>query len=120
MARNETFIAAAMEDVFALLADPATSADWVVGSRDRTRVLGSSPPRWLVLHARARPLPSARITFYLRPEGNGTRVTMIEDFASRVVNFVAGPLGHAAMRWRNRETLRRLKGIAEGELARAA
>ena len=148
MARNEAFIAASLKDVFALLASPATYADWVVGSRDivsadegwpaagsefehvvgvpplviqdRTMVVAASPPRRLELHARARPLPSARITFDLWPEGNGTRVTMIEDFDNGLVNLLARPLGHVAMRLRNRETLRRLKRLAEGELARAA
>jgi uncharacterized protein YndB with AHSA1/START domain len=148
MARNEAFIAAPVKDVFAFLAEPATYADWVVGSReivsadegwpaagsefehvvgvpplviqDRTKVVAASPPSRLVLHARARPLPSARITFHLLPEGDGTRVTMIEDFENGLVNLVTRPLGHAAVRLRNRETLRRLKRLAEGELVRAA
>jgi uncharacterized protein YndB with AHSA1/START domain len=148
MARNDIFIAASVDEVFALLADPPSYADWVFGSRDvlsadegwpkagaefehqvgvpplviqdRTKVLSASPPRQLVLHARARPLPSARITFHLRPEGNGTRVTMIEDFENGLVNLLARPMGHVAIRLRNRETLRRLKARAEGELLRAA
>ena len=45
---------------------------------------------------------------------------MIEDFDNGLVNLLARPLGHVAMRLRNRETLRRLKRLAEGELARAA
>lgn len=148
MARNDIFIAAGVENVFDLLASPWTYAGWVVGSRevpsadeawpaagsqfehvvgvpplvihDRTKVLSASPPRQLVLHARARPLPSARITFHLQPEGNGTRLTMIEDFENGLINLLARPMGHVAIRLRNRESLRRLKALAEGELARAA
>ena len=44
----------------------------------------------------------------------GTRVTLIEDVANPVLNLLVGPLGHLAVRLRNRETLRRLKARAEG------
>jgi hypothetical protein len=43
---------------------------------------------------------------------------MVEDFANRPLNAIAGPLGHAAIWLRNREALRRLKGLAEGTLPR--
>lgn len=142
MARNEVFVAVPPDAVFDVLGDARTYADWVVGSRriraadrgwpapgtgfdhtvgtppltidDETVVTGAREPTLLELVARARPLPSAHITLHLRPEGTGTRVTMIEDFASPPVNLLAGPLTHAAMRLRNREALRRLKGLAEG------
>lgn len=142
VARNEVFVAAPPDAVFDVLGDARTYADWVVGSRriraadrrwpapgtgfdhtvgtppltidDETLVLGARAPELLELTAKARPLPSAHITLELRPEGNGTRVTMIEDFASGLVNLLAGPLTHAAMRLRNRESLRRLKALAEG------
>jgi uncharacterized protein YndB with AHSA1/START domain len=141
MARNETFIGAAPEAVFDVLADPGSYSHWVVGShevrdadpswpragtmihhtvglpplriKDHTYVVEATPPAMLVLHARARPLPSARITLRLQREGDGTRVTMIEDPANPLLNVLAGPLGHAVIRLRNAESLRRLKALAE-------
>jgi uncharacterized protein YndB with AHSA1/START domain len=142
MARNEMFISAPPEAVFKLLADPATYSDWVVGSArirhadtdwpatgsvfghsvgippltlsDRTEVLDAEPPVMLKLRAHARPLPSATIAFNLQPEGTGTRITMVEKPSHLVLSLLAGPLGHAALAARNRETLRRLKELAEG------
>lgn len=142
MARNEVFIDAPPQTVFGLLGDASTYAVWVVGSheirssdrdwpapgacfehtvgippvviKDHTTVIDSEPPARLQLHARARPLPSARITFDLQPERRGTRVTMTEDVSNGILNLLVGPLGHTAMRVRNRETLRRLKALAEG------
>jgi uncharacterized protein YndB with AHSA1/START domain len=146
MARNEIFISAPVEDVFELLADPRAYATWVVGSRevraadghwpaqgarlahtigippllikDDTMVVDARPPVRLQLRARARPLPSARITLDLQPEGDGTRLTMIEDLESAILNLAAGPLGHIAIRLRNHEALRRLKSMAEGGMPR--
>ena len=133
MARNEIFISAPVEDVFELLADPRAYARWVVGSReiraadrqwpapgarfahtigippvlikDDTMVVDARPPVRLQLRAQARPLPSARITLDLQPDGDGTRLTMIEDLENVILNLAAGPLGHIAIRLRNREAL---------------
>jgi uncharacterized protein YndB with AHSA1/START domain len=141
MARNETHVHAPPEAVFAVLAEPANYAHWVVGShevrdadanwpaagtrihhtvglpplriKDDTYVVKARPPVMLELRARARPLPSARVTLHLQPDGDGTRVTMIEDPANPLLNVLAGPLGHAAIRFRNAESLRRLKRLAE-------
>ena len=142
MARNETFVNAPPEAVFDVLADPRTYSEWVVGSRevraadenwpapgtafdhsvgtaplvikDYTEVVRARAPVMLELRAHARPLPSGRVTIQLQPEGDGTRVTMIEDPAHWLLNLMAGPLGHLAIRLRNVESLRRLKGLAEG------
>jgi len=142
MARNEISIAVPPEEVFAVLADARAYGAWVVGSReiraadeswpgpgsaldhsvgkpplvikDDTTVLDSRPPVMLELRARARPLPSARVTVQLQPYGRGTRVTMIEEPTSRTLNRVGGPVLHALIRLRNRESLRRLKRLAEG------
>ncbi|HJS93677.1 MAG TPA: SRPBCC family protein [Solirubrobacteraceae bacterium] len=146
MARNDIFISAPVEDVFELLADPRAYATWVVGSReiraadrhwpapgarlghtigippvlikDETMVIQARPPVRLQLRARARPLPSARITLDLQPERDGTRLTMVEDLENVFLNVAAGPLGHIAIRLRNREALRRLKSMAEGMMSR--
>ena len=146
MARNEISIAAPPEAVFDLLADPRAYGKWVVGSReiraadeswpapgsafdhsvgkaplvikDDTSVVDSQPPVMLELRARARPLPTARITLHLQPYGRGTRVTMIEEPTNRVLRMAGGHLLHAAVRIRNRESLRRLKALAEGTTPR--
>ena len=148
MARNEIHIDAPPEAVFDVLADPRTYSEWVVGSRevraadehwpapgsafdhsvgalplvinDHTAVVAARPPVMLELRARARPLPTARITIHLQPDGDGTRVTMIEDPANPVLNLLAGPLGHTAIRLRNSESLRRLRALAEGATPRPA
>jgi uncharacterized protein YndB with AHSA1/START domain len=146
VARNETFIDAPPRAVFELLSDPRTYGHWVVGSReiraadeswpeagskfdhsvgvtplvnhDHTEVLRSCPPVMLELRARSRPFPTARVTIHLQPEREGTRVTLIEEPASRLLNVLSGPVGHAAVRLRNVESLRRLKELAEGATAR--
>ena len=141
MARNEISITAPPEDVFAVLRDPRSYSRWVVGSRevrasdeawpergtafdhtvgtgpfglkDHTVVEEVDPPHLLRLKARARPFPSATVTLRLAREGTGTRVTMIEDPAFPLGSIAIGPLGHAAIRVRNAESLRRLKRLAE-------
>jgi uncharacterized protein YndB with AHSA1/START domain len=146
MARNEIHVAAPPRAVYEVLSDPRAYAEWVVGSReiraadrgwpapgtaldhsvglpplvikDHTAVLSARAPVMLELRARARPFPTARITLHLQPEADGTRVTLIEDPANLLLNLLAGPLGHAAIRLRNRESLRRLKAIAEGRARR--
>jgi uncharacterized protein YndB with AHSA1/START domain len=141
MARDHMFIDAPRERVFAILSDASTYAEWVVGSRairradgswpargtrfahtvglppltidDETEVIDADPPARLELHAKARPLPTAHVRLMLEPEGSGTRVTMVEDLANPLLNLLGGPVVHAAMRARNRISLRRLKRLAE-------
>jgi len=141
VARNEAFIAAPPSRVYEVLSDPSCYGEWVVGSReirsadadwpavgtrfehtsgpplvgskDETRVIDTLAPVMLELHAQARPYPGAHVTMYLQPDRDGTRVTMIEDPASPVLNVLIGPLGHGLIKLRNVESLRRLKAIAE-------
>jgi uncharacterized protein YndB with AHSA1/START domain len=148
VARNDIFIDSPVSVVFEVLSDPRAYGRWVVGSReirkaddhwpvagaaiahtvgkppllikDETEVVHARPPVRLALLAKARPLPSAQITLDLQPEGSGTRVTMVEDISSRALNTLGGPILHAAVRWRNREALRRLKALAEGSEPRPA
>jgi uncharacterized protein YndB with AHSA1/START domain len=149
MARNEVFISAPPELVFELLADPRTYPEWVVGShevrgadadwpeqgtkfdhtighppftiRDHTSVMQSLPPVLLELRVNARPwLGSARVTIQLMPEGDGTRITMVEDPVNPLLTVLIGPLGHGLIRLRNAESLRRLKALGEGARPRPA
>ena len=48
------------------------------------------------------------------PRAMGTRLTMTENLENRLLNLVAGPVGHSVLRLRNREAVRRLKALAEG------
>ena len=143
MARTEIVIDAPPQRVFAVLSDPGAYGEWVVGTRaihgadpewpapgsalrhsvgagplvlsDRTYVVDSEPPVMLELRAQARPLPSAKVTLWLQPEGDGTRVTMIESPSRRALSALLGPLGHLALSLRNREALRRLRDLCRAE-----
>jgi uncharacterized protein YndB with AHSA1/START domain len=141
VARNQRFIDAPPERVFAVLADPDSYAEWVVGSReirdaddgfpepgtrfhhsigiwplivrDHTEVLEADPPRLLRLEAKARPLGQATVTLALAAERYGTRVTMIEDPSGYTMPLKFVPLTHLVTRVRNAESLRRLAELVE-------
>ncbi len=142
MARNDTFIDAPPERVFAVLADADAYGTWVVGSKyirgadpgfpakgtrfhhafgvgpftvkDHTEVVDVAAPRRLVLRAKARPFGTALITLIVDAEGTGSRVTIIEDAGDPVTRLVFNPLTHLLVKGRNVESLRRLKELAEG------
>lgn len=141
MARNQTWVAAPPEAVWAVLADPYSYADWVVGAqkvlaadprwpdpgtrlhhrvgigfaaiRDRTCVEESRAGEHLVLDAAARPLGRARVEITLVPEGKGTRVHLYEDPSGFTGPLRFNPLVQVALRVRNAEALRRFKDLAE-------
>jgi uncharacterized protein YndB with AHSA1/START domain len=142
MGRNVIHVEAPAERVFEVLSDPRSYSHWVVGSRevraadpawpeagtafdhavgtgplrlkDHTLVEEARPPHLLRLLARARPFPSARVVLRLDEAAGGTRVTMIEDPALPLGSLLIGPAGHALIRLRNAESLRRLRELAEG------
>jgi hypothetical protein len=144
VARNEILVDASVEQTFRVLADPRCYGIWVVGSSeirradpnwpapgtafdhtvgmwpvriaDHTEVLSADPPRCLELLAHARPLPPARVILRLRPEGGGTRVVMEEDIEPIPLRIALWPVTQIAVRLRNAESLRRLKGLAEGTI----
>ena len=129
------------ERVFAVLSDPRSYGHWVVGAdtirdadptwpakgsrfyhrvgmgplklNDHTEVLEVDPPRKLVLHARARPLGTAKVTLLLTPQGDATHVTMREEAGDPLSRLAINPLTDWLVHHRNVESLRRLKGIAE-------
>jgi uncharacterized protein YndB with AHSA1/START domain len=141
MARNERLIPASPERVFAVLSDPDAYAAWVVGSEvirdadetwpavgsrfhhrvgvgplkvnDHTEVLAMEPARRLELHAKARPLGTAKVALDLERRGGGTLVTMVEDAGDPLSRLLfINPLTHFFVRRRNDESLRRLEGLA--------
>lgn len=127
--------------VFEVLADPASYASWVVGSKavhdadpdwpapgarfhhtvgfgpvdlkDHTTVLEVKRPRLLKLKARARPLGTAHLTLELSPAGKGTWVTMIENPGDVLSALLFSPLMHLLVRRRNDTSLERLARLAE-------
>lgn len=141
MARNEIAVDATPEQVFAVLADPYSYADWVVGAktvraadpawpkpgallhhkvgagpvevRDNTKVLESDRPHLLVLEARARPLGVAEVRLEVHADGSGSRIVMHEYVLRPRALRLLSPLVDLAIKARNVESLRRLKGLAE-------
>ena len=141
MATTHTHITASPDEVFATLANPENYGDWVVGSdtirdadpawpkvgsrfhhrvgfgllkvSDHTEVLAVDPPHRLVLHARARPLGTARVTLLLNERQGGTNVTMIEVAGDRLSRLALNRLTDPLIHLRNVEALRRLKRIVE-------
>jgi uncharacterized protein YndB with AHSA1/START domain len=129
------------ERVFAVLADPESYADWVVGShsirdadadwpavgsrfhhrvgagpltvKDHTEVLEVEPLRRLVQRARARPLGTAKVELVLEPRDGGTHVTMTEVAGDALSRLALNPLTDPLVNHRNRESLRRLRRISE-------
>jgi uncharacterized protein YndB with AHSA1/START domain len=140
MARNERLIPASPERVFAVLSDPDAYGHWVVGSdvvrdadetwpevgsrfhhrvgvgplkvNDHTEVVAMEPARRLKLHAKARPLGTAKVELDLERRGGGTLVTMVEDPGDPLTRLLFNPLTHFLVRRRNDESLRRLEALA--------
>jgi uncharacterized protein YndB with AHSA1/START domain len=141
MARTQIHVAAAPERVFAVLADAWTYEHWVVGCktirtvddtwpapgatfhhsvglgpitvRDSTTVLESDAPHRLVLRARARPAGVARVELDVTARDGGADVLMLERPVSGPPALLHNPLQDWLIDRRNRESLRRLKQLAE-------
>jgi Polyketide cyclase / dehydrase and lipid transport len=129
--------------VFAVLSDPRSFARWVVGSKevrradpdwpaigtafdhkvgiwpislsDHSEVIEATPPNLLKLLVKARPFSKAYVTLRLRPGACGTLVEMEEIAADTRSRLLFNPLTDPLIGIRNRESLRRLKALAEGK-----
>ena len=138
MARNEAHISAPPEAVWAMLSDPYSYPRWVVGT-DRTTEADADWPapgsaftvrfplgledlthcrevdagRRIVLDAGGGPWGAARVEIRLRPDGDGTHVTLIEDPAGLVAPLRFVPPVHWLTWLRNTEALRRFSRLAE-------
>jgi uncharacterized protein YndB with AHSA1/START domain len=141
MAHNEIEVDAPREQVFAVLANPAQYAEWVVGAdavhaadaswpaagarlrhrtgmgpaaiTDETEVVESHPPERLVLLAHLGPLGSFRVDMRLEELAERSTRVVMEEEPVEGVSRLAGPVGDAAGKVRNSLSLRRLKELAE-------
>ena len=141
MARTTIQVSAPPEAVFAVLSDPFTYAQWVVGCKEIRRVDGDwpepgatfhhsvglgpltvrdttsvevcEPGRRLVLRARARPTGVARVEFELAGLDGGTRVIQTERPIEGPTARLHNPVQDWLIDRRNREGLRRLKQLVE-------
>ena len=87
---------------------------WPLVIDDTTEVVEIQPDQRIVLEARGWPVGTARVEITIRPDGNGSLVSIAEDVSSGPGQLVPQPLRVAAMDVRNKETLRRLAYLAEG------
>jgi uncharacterized protein YndB with AHSA1/START domain len=138
---NETWIDARPEEVFDVLADPASYGYWVVGSSetrdadadwpapgskfhhtqgvlglglpDNTEVISSERPRTLILEARIRPFAVNMVKLRLFPSHGGTKLVMTEYPTGGIAGKLHNPLIELALKLRNVEALRRLRKLAE-------
>ena len=145
MAHNEVTVEAPPEAVYDVLSDPRSFARWVVGSRkiraadpdwpapgatfdhavgigpltvaDGTTVRAAQAPHRLELLVRARPFTTAVVTLTLHRVADKTRVEMEEHPADLRSRILFNPLTDPLVRLRNKESLRRLKALAEGDEA---
>lgn len=86
---------------------------WPLFIQDDTEVVESDPPHRLVLQARGWPLGEARIEIEIRPDATGSEVTLREGPTEGPGAWLDNPLQRAVLRARNRETLSRLRALAE-------
>jgi uncharacterized protein YndB with AHSA1/START domain len=93
---------------------------WPLVIDDTTEVIEIQPDQRIVLEARGWPVGTARVEITVRPDGNGSLVSIVEDVSGGPGLLVPQPVRVAAMDVRNRETLRRLAYLAEGRAENSA
>ena len=141
MSVNHIEILRPRETVFAVLADPFTFEDWVVGAseirdvegawpapgslfhhtqglpkaglKDTTSVVQSTPPERLLLEVRARPVIVARVELVLHAIGERTHVQLAERPVGGFLARLDGRPLDRLLALRNAESLRRLKRLCE-------
>src|SRR4051812_48506624 len=81
--------------------------------RDTTTVVASDPPRRLQLEARARPLAVVNVEVTLGPVAGGTEIVIVEHVIGGLAAALPAGLNEVLIRLRNRESVRRLRWLAE-------
>lgn len=140
MSSVSKWVAAPVEDVWAVLADARSYAFWVVGShdirkvegewpqvgstfhhtqghgpvklRDTTTVLACEPPHRLLLEVRIRPFLTGPVDLVLEPDGDGTCVTITEKAEGGLAGLAPNFMTNPFIGLRNADALRRLAGMA--------
>lgn len=141
MSENSRVVGAPADKVWAVLEDPWLYPMWVVGATrahrlegrwpevgatlhhsvggwplmldDTTEVLSVDPGRMIRLRARGWPVGEAVVELRLRPSGDRTEVTLLEDATAGPGRLVPKPVRTPVLTWRNSETLRRLAYLCE-------
>lgn len=88
---------------------------WPAVLDDQTEVLQHEPRQRLVLQAKGWPLGEATVDLRVERRGTGSLVRMSEDATKGPGRLIPAPLRQAAITVRNKETLRRLVWLAEGQ-----
>ena len=88
---------------------------WPLVIDDSTEVLEIEPGQRLVLEARGWPVGTARVEITVKADGDGSLVSIAEDVSGGPARFVPESARVAGIDVRNRETLRRLAYLAEGQ-----
>ena len=142
MARVSMQVDASAEDVWKVLDDPWTYANWVVGTvkirgadptwpaagsklqhavgawpltiEDETEVVDCEPGRRLLMQARGWPAGEATVELLLHPHGELTEVEMVETPTSGPGAWVNNKVFEAVLAKRLEETLDRLRRLVEG------
>lgn len=138
--RVDRFVPVPPAQVFAVLADGWSYPLWVVGAthmravddgwpavgtrlhhsvgswplqlQDKTEVLEMKPDELLELKVHAWPTGAGQVRLTLTPEGDGTRVEMVENAVSGPAVLLPGLVQGPLLWARNQESLARLASIA--------
>ena len=139
MAFTSRVIDAPATEVFAVLADPETYPDWLLGAAnirdadhnwpspgsvfhhtvgvrpfalaDTTMVRDVEPDRSLCLSVRARPLVTAEVEFRIIPDGDRCVLTMEEEPSLRLLGNLVRPILDPVTHVRNHRSLQRLDDL---------
>lgn len=140
MATITKWVEAPIDDVWAVIADARSYAQWVVGShdirkvdgtwpqvgstfhhtqghgpvklRDTTTVLESEPPHRLLLEVRIRPFLTGPVEITLAVDGTGTCISITERAEGGLAGLVPHMITGPLIGLRNAEALRRLAAMA--------
>ena len=146
MSRNSRVMDCTPDDVFAVLTNGWTYANWVVGSvrirdvdpdwpaigskihhsvgawpmliDDDSEVEHIAVPQELRLKVRAWPTGEGRVIIRCQPQDGSTLVTIDEDAVAGPARLVPPIMRHQMLAARNEEALRRLAYLAEGNARR--
>lgn len=141
MSRTSRSFACTPDDVFDVLSDGWSYANWVVGAArvrdvddswpdagsrihhsvglwpllisDTTSVQSIQRPHHVVLKVRAWPAGAGQVRITCEQTGAETLVTMEEEAVAGPARFLLPPVQDVLLHWRNTEALRRLAYLAE-------